>query len=324
VRLPLILATLLAIAALAACDDASDGADHDGADGGNGAATGGVGGGSSGAGAGGASGTDAGGAAGEAGCDPSGTWRIEYGPGCEAAGADLVFVERQSESTFAAAFANRRPGPSTCGAGEVPKYSAKSTFSVALCDLRLELETSWCFSGEQQCDDRVITLRLTPQGGDGTLEWTRCWNPVAGGDPVSCTATATRLAGAADCESVSGHDVCTKDAVTCSSGCGTPCVCEAGYWSCTYPKLGSTCVAGESCTYKQSDLGGFDSLGCVEPQGDPYFDGSLAQGGTECPAASPQGGTSCATFPADLVCAYPTGSVECTRGDAAAKTWNVQ
>jgi hypothetical protein len=253
---------------------------------------------------------------------PLGTWQLEYGSGCEGAGPDLAFVRSSSASTYEADFADRRPLPSACGSAEPPEYLAGATYDALAHELVLTLDTRWCFSGEDQCDRRSVVLTLSGASGTGTLQWTRCWNPDPAGPPVTCSATATRLAEPADCVTVVGHDVCAGGAV-CNSGCGTACRCENGLWSCDYPPLGSLCRDGESCTYKQSNLGGFDGLSCVEVGGEPRFDGSLMQAGSVCPPTQPPAGELCGPWPEALACPYPAAATSCTcqTADGGAKAW---
>lgn len=252
---------------------------------------------------------------------PEGTWQIEYGTGCEGAGPDLVFVSAAGTG-WRADFADRRPLPSPCGAAGPPDYAAEATFEAATAELVLTLDTSWCFSGESQCDRRRVELTIGGDGASGTLEWTRCWSPDPDGDPVTCSATAARLAEPAECASVTGNETCSGDAV-CNSGCGTACRCESGLWNCDYPLLGSLCVAGESCVYKQSALGGFDTLACVDTAGELRFDGSLQSAGSVCPGSPPASGELCGPWPAALACPYPAAGTACSceAADGGDKAW---
>lgn len=253
---------------------------------------------------------------------PVGTWQLEYGSGCEGAGPDLVFVRQGTESTYHADFADRRPVPAACGPAAVPEYVAGATYNPLTNALVLALDTHWCFSGEDQCDQREVVLTITQESAAGSLQWKRCQSTDPGAQPVTCTATAVRLAHVGDCVGVTGNDACSGTAV-CNSGCGTPCRCEDGLWSCEYPPVGSICRVGEACTYKQSPLGGFDGLSCMDVEGDLRFDGSLSQGGSVCPVDKPTSGELCGPWPAALSCAYPSAATSCVcqLADGGQKAW---
>jgi len=61
------------------------------------------------------------------------------------------------------------------------------------CTLTIDTDTSYCFSGEDQCEKRALTLELSGDEASGTLTYTKCGCPSFGSPPITVKATATRL-----------------------------------------------------------------------------------------------------------------------------------
>jgi hypothetical protein len=81
-----------------------------------------------------------------------------------------------------------------CGAmPNTGTYATSASASADGCALSLESHLAYCYSGENQCEDRVLTLEIGGDGATGTLTYTKCWCPQVDGPPVTVKATATRV-----------------------------------------------------------------------------------------------------------------------------------
>jgi len=72
-------------------------------------------------------------------------------------------------------------------------YTATGSVSMDGCTLTIETDTSYCFSGEDQCAKRSLTLQISGNDATGSLTYTRCGCPTPGSPPVTLEATAKRL-----------------------------------------------------------------------------------------------------------------------------------
>jgi hypothetical protein len=96
------------------------------------------------------------------------------------------------------AYAVQGPGESppndSCSLEGGPGTQTESgSFDEATCTLTYERNWGWCQSGEGQCEDIKVTLKLAGSQGTGQAEYVRCWcGGGPGGATVTLPATATK------------------------------------------------------------------------------------------------------------------------------------
>lgn len=102
-------------------------------------------------------------------CDPFGTWSVTtLDAGADA--TERVSVARGDGGALAVAFVDRAPPTSSCGlpdGGPAATSSASGTFDAATCALVLEYHATYCYSGEDQCENAKLTLRVTNDAASG-------------------------------------------------------------------------------------------------------------------------------------------------------------
>jgi len=132
-------------------------------------------------------------------CSAAGKWQITYEKdmaGCVPTGDLLTVTPNASDVSISVTFEGDDTMPMhTCNPmpPEPATYTATGTVSADGCTLTLESETSYCFSGEGQCEERALTLQINGDDATGTLTYKKCWCPTIGAGPVTVNATAKRV-----------------------------------------------------------------------------------------------------------------------------------
>ncbi|MDI1449651.1 hypothetical protein [Polyangium sp. 6x1] len=179
------LAVTLALFAIPACSDGGDNTGNGGAGGSGGS------GGSGGTGGSGGGNPDA--------CSAAGQWQITYEQdmnGCAPMGDLLTVTPNASDASISVTFEGDDTAPMHSCNPEPPmpaSYTATGSVSADGCTLTLKSDTSYCFSGEDQCEKREITLQLAGDDAMGTLVYSKCGCPTPGAGPITVKATAKRV-----------------------------------------------------------------------------------------------------------------------------------
>lgn len=131
-------------------------------------------------------------------CDAFGRWKLTYAGSsmCKPIGGDTIAVKDKGGGTVEVWFEGEEPGMDTCGPGPPTpgKLEAKASLSSDGCTLTATWNTSWCTSGEGQCEKRELKITIAGDAGAGTLDYGRCWcDGGPGGKTTTLTATAARL-----------------------------------------------------------------------------------------------------------------------------------
>jgi hypothetical protein len=90
---------------------------------------------------------------------------------------DTLIVEASSEETSGvkATFVGAEPPMSSCGMPSAPTYETSATLSEDGCTLTARAHSAWCQSGEDQCEERDLTLTIQGDSASGKLTYKRCW-----------------------------------------------------------------------------------------------------------------------------------------------------
>jgi len=129
-------------------------------------------------------------------CVPFGTWKLTYeAPQTNTClpSEDTVTVTKNTDGSISVSFEgdNTMPMDECSGPSPTPgTYTTTGSVSADGCTLTLGSSTSYCFSGESQCEKRAITLQISGDDATGTLEHEVCFCPSPG--PVTANATGKR------------------------------------------------------------------------------------------------------------------------------------
>jgi len=150
-----------------------------------------------------------GGAAGSAGapsgpCEPIGSWQIEFGAAisgpsqCKPSAPLVVTVVAGgggAGNTYVVQGPGESPPNDACTPDGGPGTEKESSsFDETTCTLTYERNWGWCQSGEGQCENISVVLKLAGNQGSGQGEYVRCWcGGGTGGATVTLPATATKL-----------------------------------------------------------------------------------------------------------------------------------
>ncbi|TKC98844.1 hypothetical protein [Polyangium fumosum] len=140
-----------------------------------------------------------GGAGGGGTCSAAGKWEITYEKdmaGCVPAGDLLTITPNASDVSISVTFEGDDTMPMhTCNPmpPEPASYTATGSVSADGCTLTAESDTSYCFSGEDQCEKRELTLQFAGDDAMGTLVYSKCGCPTPGSGPITVKATAKRV-----------------------------------------------------------------------------------------------------------------------------------
>ncbi|HMY21974.1 MAG TPA: hypothetical protein PKA58_36870, partial [Polyangium sp.] len=112
-------------------------------------------------------------------CTPWGTWNLTYandGTPC-ALTSDTVTITQNADGSTNVVFAGDDTMPmSMCGANPEPGvYSTNATLSADGCSIELTSNSSYCFSGESQCEKRNVKLTIDGDAATGSLTHDVCW-----------------------------------------------------------------------------------------------------------------------------------------------------
>lgn len=130
-------------------------------------------------------------------CDAFGTWDVTYSGSPEmcSPASDTIIIEAASgeESGVKVTFVDGAPPASSCGGPDDSAYTMSATLSEDGCTLTASAHASWCQSGEDQCDDRDLTLTLQGDKASGKITYKRCWcGDSPSGTPHDFDADAVR------------------------------------------------------------------------------------------------------------------------------------
>lgn len=169
---PALFATVLGLSAcfLAACGDDSDASAGTGGAGSGGTpATGGT---SATGGTPGTGGADAGP------CEPYGSWHVTYAAGdemCSPPSHDIVVAEGEAGQVLVTVVGDG-PQQDTCtNPPSQGTYSVTGTLSSDGCQLEIVSSSTWCTSGESQCESFDLSLTFSGSSASGTIDYKQCW-----------------------------------------------------------------------------------------------------------------------------------------------------
>ncbi len=128
-------------------------------------------------------------------CNPWGTWKFSYDDATAPCGliTDTVTITQNGDGSASVVFAGDDTMPvSMCSPNPEPGvYSTNATVSADGCSVQLKSHTSYCYSGESQCENRDVQLIVNGDSAIGTLLYERCWCTM--GDPMPVGAAGQRM-----------------------------------------------------------------------------------------------------------------------------------
>jgi hypothetical protein len=129
-------------------------------------------------------------------CVPWGTWELTYqrGPQSCAPLTDVLTVAEGAGGKVLITFEGDSTPLDECVDPPVPgTYSATGAVSADGCTLEAHTSSSYCYSGEDQCEKRDLSLVLRGDSASGNLTYARCWcNDDPSGPPETVVASAKR------------------------------------------------------------------------------------------------------------------------------------
>lgn len=128
-------------------------------------------------------------------CDPWGSWKLSYDDATSPCAllADTVTITQNGDGSASVVFDGDNTMPmSMCSPNPEPgMYSTNATVSADGCTVQLASHTSYCYSGESQCENRDVQIQINGDSATGTLLYERCWCTT--GDPMPVGATGQRM-----------------------------------------------------------------------------------------------------------------------------------
>jgi hypothetical protein len=101
-------------------------------------------------------------------CEPEGAWQVSYASDAGAPPAESIQVARAGMG-LDVAFTDREPPQDRCLPDAGPgTASVTADFDETSCTLEATWSTSWCESGEQQCERFTLVLRFGGDAASGT------------------------------------------------------------------------------------------------------------------------------------------------------------
>lgn len=132
-------------------------------------------------------------------CDPVGDWTLTFQSEAGAPGVDHVKIEADADAGAGAlkvTFVDRAEPKDTCmppadgGTDAGPELiEAVGSFDAATCTLNVAYSRSWCFSGEQQCEDWSMSLAFSGTTASGSATNIGGWCMDKHTSDYSVTAT---------------------------------------------------------------------------------------------------------------------------------------